>query len=151
MLWRPAVAKRNNNSSNNSSKGFVLLEVLVAVAVAGVILVALLRSFVGTWWGINTVREEAEAMLIARSIVNTVAPRNNTTEVAQQGTIGRYRWAVEVKRTITPPPQSLAPADPEAAPATANPWTLYRVAVVVTAPNGRRTTLATNRLSRPAQ
>jgi prepilin-type N-terminal cleavage/methylation domain-containing protein len=150
MLWRPAVAKRNNSSSNsNSSKGFVLLEVLVAVAVAGVILVALLRSFVGTWWGINTVREEAEAMLIARSLISTVAPRNNTTEVAQQGSIGRYRWAVEVKRTITPPPQSLAPADPEA-PIT-SPWTLYRVAVVVTAPNGRRTTLATNRLSRPAQ
>jgi prepilin-type N-terminal cleavage/methylation domain-containing protein len=150
MLWRPAVAKRNNSSRNNSSsRGFVLLEVLVAVAVAGVILVALLRSFVGTWWGINTVREEAEAMLIARSLVNTVAPRNNTTEIAQQGSIGRYRWAVEVKRTVTPPSPGLAPADPEAA--TTNPWMLYRVAVVVTAPNGRRTTLATNRLSRPAQ
>ena len=127
----------------------MLLEVLVAVAVAGVILIALLRSFVTTWWGINTVREEAEAMLIARSLISAVAPRNNTNEVAQQGVIGRYSWTVEVKRTITPPPQGLTASDPETA--TANPWTLYRVAVVVTAPHGRRTTIATNRLSRPAQ
>jgi len=137
------VVKRKANS------GFVLLEVLVAVAVAGVILIALLRSFVTTWWGINTVREEAEAMLIARSLISSVAPRYNTNEVAQQGVIGRYRWTVEVKRTVTPPPQGLTTSDPETA--NANPWTLYRVAVVVTAPTGRRTTIATNRLSRPAQ
>ena len=143
MWWRPAVGKRKANS------GFVLLEVLVAVAVAGVILIALLRSFVTTWWGINTVREEAEAMLIARSLISSVAPRNNTNEIAQQGVIGRYSWTVEVKRTITPPPQGLTTSDPETA--NANPWTLYRVAVVVTAPTGRRTTIATNRLSRPAQ
>lgn len=130
-----------------SNRGFVLIEVLVAVAVAAVLLAALLRAFVTTWQGINTVREEAEAMLIARSLVSAVTPRDNTTEVSQQGNLGRYAWALEVKRTVTTPPSTILEANPESV--TPNPWTLYRVAVVVTAPNGRRTTLATNRLSRP--
>jgi hypothetical protein len=119
----------------------MLIEVLVAVAVAGVILVALLRAFVSTWFGISTVREEAEAMLIARSLISAVTPREKASEIVQQGSIGRYNWALEVKRT------------PMAAPATADetpfPWTLYRVGVVVTAPNGRRTSVETSRLSRP--
>ena len=137
--------------NRKSNRGFVLLEVLVAVAVAGIILTALLRSFVTTWQGINIVREEAESMLIARSLVSAVTPRDNTAEVSQRGSIGRYAWALEVKRTPTvPPPASLTATDPESE-VTPNPWTLYRVAVVVTAPNGRRTTLETNRLSRPAQ
>ena len=42
-----------------------------------------------------------------------------------------------------------AMAAPEAANETAFPWTLYRVGVVVTAPNGRRTSVETSRLSRP--
>ena len=139
--------------NRKSNRGFVLLEVLVAVAVAGIILTALLRSFVTTWQGINIVREEAESMLIARSLVSAATPRDNTAEVSQRGSIGRYGWALEVKRAPTPPPpppSSLTASDPESE-ATPNPWTLYRVAVVVTAPNGRRTTLETNRLSRPAQ
>jgi hypothetical protein len=127
----------------------MLIEVLVALGVAAVILVALLRSFVTTWHGINTVREEAEAILIARSLVSAVTPRDNTSEVSQRGTIGRYSWALEVKRTVTTPPPSITQADQQSE--TPFSWTLYRVAVVVTAPNGRRTTLATNRLSRPTQ
>jgi type II secretion system protein I len=136
-------------AKGKSNGGFVLIEVLVAVAVAAVLLTALLRSFVTTWQGINSVREEAEAMLIARSLISAVTPRDNTTELSQQGTMGRYTWTMEVKRTETTPPPTLVESDPENA--TPNPWTLYRVAVVVTAPHGRRTTLATNRLSRPPQ
>jgi hypothetical protein len=119
----------------------MLIEVLVAVAVAGVILVALLRAFVSTWFGISTVREEAEAMLIARTLISAVTPREKASEIVQQGSIGRYNWALEVKKA------------PMAAPAGADdkpfPWTLYRVGVVVTAPNGRRTSVETSRLSRP--
>jgi prepilin-type N-terminal cleavage/methylation domain-containing protein len=128
------VASKNN-------RGFVLIEVLVAVAVAGVILVALSRTFISTWFGISTVREEAETMLIARTLISAVTPRENASEIVQKGIIGRYNWALEVKKT------------PVAAPAAVNEtpfsWTLYRVGVVVTAPNGRRTSIETSRLSRP--
>ena len=120
----------------------MLIEVLVAVAVAGVILVALLRAFVSTWFGISTVREEAEAMLIARTLISAVTPREKASEIVQQGSIGRYNWALEVKRA----PMAAPPAGADDNPF---PWTLYRVGVVVTAPNGRRTSVETSRLSRP--
>ena len=127
--------------ASKTNRGFVLIEVLVAVAVAGVILVPLSRAFISTWFGISTVREEAEAMLIARTLISAVTPREKASEIVQQGSIGRYNWALEVKKA------------PMAAPAAANdtpfPWTLYRDGVVVTAPNGRRTSVETSRLSRP--
>ena len=126
-----------------TNRGFVLIEVLVAVAVAAVLLVALLRAFVSTWFGISTVREDAEAMLVARALISSVTPRDNATELSQTGTVGRYNWALEVKKT--PIAGSDAGADSE------NPfrWTLYRAGVIVTAPGGRRTSLETSRLSRP--
>jgi prepilin-type N-terminal cleavage/methylation domain-containing protein len=125
-----------------ANRGFVLIEVLVAVAVAAVLLVALSRAFVSTWSGISVVREEAEAMLIARTLITAVTPRDNASELSQQGSIGRYNWALEVKKaTMTGP----AAADSEKP----FPWTLYRAGVVVTAPSGRRTSLETSRLSRP--
>jgi prepilin-type N-terminal cleavage/methylation domain-containing protein len=130
------VASKNN-------RGFVLIEVLVAVAVAGVILVALSRAFISTWFGISTVREEAEAMLIARTLISAVTPRENASEIVQQGSIGRYNWALEVKRAPMAAPAAAAANE------TPFPWTLYRVGVVVTAPNGRRTSVETSRLSRP--
>jgi prepilin-type N-terminal cleavage/methylation domain-containing protein len=125
-----------------ADRGFVLIEVLVAVGVAAVLLVALLRAFVSTWFGISTVREEAEAMLIARTLIASVTPRENAGELSQQGSIGRYNWVLEVKK---------APMVPAAGGDSETPfaWTLYRAGVVVTAPNGRRTSLETSRLSRP--
>jgi prepilin-type N-terminal cleavage/methylation domain-containing protein len=125
-----------------ADRGFVLIEVLVAVGVAAVLLVALLRAFVSTWFGISTVREEAEAMLIARTLIASVTPRENAGELSQQGSIGRYNWALEVKKAPMAP---AAGADSE----TPFAWTLYRAGVVVTAPSGRRTSLETSRLSRP--
>jgi prepilin-type N-terminal cleavage/methylation domain-containing protein len=125
-----------------ANRGFVLIEVLVAVAVAAVLLVALSRAFVSTWSGISVVREEAEAMLIARTLITAVTPRDNASELNQQGSIGRYNWALEVRKATTATP---AAADSE----TPFAWTLYRAGVVVTAPSGRRTSLETTRLSRP--
>jgi hypothetical protein len=119
-----------------------MIEVLVAVAVAAVLLVALQRAFISTWFGISTVREEAEAMLIARTLITAVTPRENAGELSQQGSIGRYNWSLEVTK---------APVAPVAAADSQTPfaWTLYRAGVVVTAPSGRRTSLETSRLSRP--
>lgn len=125
------------------NRGFVLIEVLVAVAVAAVLLVALSRSFMTTWSGISMVREEAEAMLIARTLISAVTPRDNAAEISQQGSTGRYSWALEVKKA--PVVAAAAAANSE----TPFAWTLYRVGVVVTAPTGRRTSLETSRLSRP--
>jgi prepilin-type N-terminal cleavage/methylation domain-containing protein len=126
----------------SSKRGFVLIEVLVAVAVAGILLVIIVRSFVNTWYGISVVREEAEAALIARSLINAVTPRENMREVSQEGNVGRYRWVMEIKKVPTTPVNA---ADSEG---NFN-WSLYRIGVAVTEPNGRRLRIETSRLSRP--
>ena len=131
-------------AENKTTGGFVLIEVLVAVAVAGLILIALLKSFVGTWYGIGVVREEAEAMMIARSLISAAAPRANASEVNQQGNVGRYSWTLVVKKA--PIAQTQATDKENENPFT---WSLYRIGVIVIAPNGRRTTVETSRLSRP--
>ena len=139
--------------ASKNKRGFVLIEVLIAVAVAGVVLVPLSRAFVSTWFGISTVREEAETMLIARTLISAVTPREKASEITQQGSIGRYNWALEVRKAPITAAIPAPTAKPTAAPTAANenpfPWTLYRVGVVVTAPNGRRTSVETSRLSRP--
>ena len=94
MSWRRIAADKRR------SGGFVLLEVLVAVAVAAILMAALMRSFTTTWLGINAVREEAESMLVARTMLAAAAPRINTAEGEQTGTAGRYAWRIAVTKPL---------------------------------------------------
>jgi prepilin-type N-terminal cleavage/methylation domain-containing protein len=144
MLSRRAAAKWRRDS------GFALVEVLVAAAVAAVLMTALIRAFANNWSGVNSVREETEAMLVARSVLEAVAPRSTLAPGAQQGATGRYNWSVEIAKEPIPP-LAAAPRNPllgEPAAQTV-PRNLYRVAIVVAAPSGRRTTLETLRLATP--
>jgi type II secretory pathway pseudopilin PulG len=158
MWWRRRPDKRHG------ARGFILIEVLVAAAVAAVLLAAVMRIFASTWSGVNSVREDADAMLVARNVLEAVAPRNNLAPGTQQGTSGRYAWTV----VITGPPapaggatgagfgqpalQQAAASNNENAPdaSTGPPWSLFRIIVAVTAPSGRRTIIDTYRLSRPS-
>ncbi len=125
------------------SAGFALIEVLVAAAVAAVILTLLLRSFVTTWSGINIVREEVDSMLVARAVLTALAPRNNLSPGMQNGVTGRYSWTVSVSKSPTAPATNAAAVEP----ANSNDnWTLYRIAIAVDAPSGRRMILETLRL-----
>ncbi|HVZ52880.1 MAG TPA: type II secretion system protein [Pseudolabrys sp.] len=146
-----------------NARGFVLLEVLVAVGVAAIIMTALLRSFTSTWAGINAVREEAESMLLARALL---ADGSSTAKIAagtQNGTVGRYAWsltAVAVPIAPPPPPQKQAQQPPQQQPGDPqppqqangedqqqpNPFGLYRITLVVTTPSGRSSSLETYRI-----
>ena len=143
MLSRPNAVERPR------SAGFALIEVLVAAAVAAVILTVLIRSFGATWSGIRTVREEVDAMLVARAVLTALAPRNNVVPGTQNGTAGRYAWTVAVTPSPTAPPAPQPNAGGEGPEVNPNDtWTLYRVAIAVDAPSGRRTVLETLRLGR---
>src|ERR1700752_3317787 len=97
-MWSPPVA-----SDRPRAAGFALIEVLVAAAVAAVILTVLIRSFVATWSGIGMVRSEVEAMLIARSGLTAVGARHALAPGTQNGTSGRYSWAVAITKSPTAP------------------------------------------------
>lgn len=157
MLLRRSAA----NQSPRSARGFVLLEVLVAVGVAAIIMTALLRSFTSTWAGINAVREDAESMLLARALLAD----GSSTKIAagsQNGTVGRYAWNMTaVVVPVAPPPPSPSqqqqqqqqpgqPQQPQQANGDdqqqPNPFGLYRITLVITAPSGRSSSLETYRI-----
>jgi hypothetical protein len=166
---------RRKRGKRSRTDGFVLVEVLVTAAVAAVLLAALMRAFSSVWGGIGAVREEAEAMLVARAVIDASTPRVNMAPLAQEGMSGRYAWSVSVINTgiqsatteqTQRQPASLvsAPGQPTTRQTDSEepreggqqeesrevPWTLFRIAVAVRAPSGRRTTVETFRLSRPA-
>lgn len=155
-------------------QGFVLVEVLVTAAIAAVLLAALMRAFSSVWGGIGAVREETEAMLVARAVIEASTPRSNLAPLTQEGVSGRYAWSVSVADTgLQSAPSGEARQQPTLLRAPGErevnaaeqldgsneeseeesrepPWTLFRIAVSVRAPSGRRTDIETFRLSRPA-
>jgi hypothetical protein len=138
MLFRPSAA---------ASRGFVLIEVLVAVGVAAALMAVLIRSFSMTWSGISYVREEAEGTLLARSMMADATQRDKIAAGTQEGVAGRYAW----KLTTVVVPVVLAPVrtasgqqqgqPPEAERQSNN--VLYHLVLVLRGPSGR-----SNRLDR---
>jgi len=132
--------------------GYVLVEVLVATAVAALIFTALIRSFATTWSNSGRVREEAEAVFVGRAVLQAVGARTMLRMGSQDGTSGPYAWSV----SITEPPAPIMPdagkkpagdnSDDDDDDGDTNRWTLYRITIAVTAPSGRKTTLDTFRL-----
>jgi type II secretory pathway pseudopilin PulG len=162
MSSRPAAPEQGPRA------GFTLLEVLVAGTVAVILLVALLRAFGGIW-SLNTrVREEAEAMVLARAVLEAAGTRGGLSVRSQQGRAGNYEWGVNIEEApvSAPPPLPEVVAarlrlqgtadnddddkdddkDDEEKPADAGQWQLYRIRVAVVAPSGRRTFLESVKL-----
>ena len=183
---------RRKPDKHQRSRGFMLVEVLVTAAVAAVLLAVLMRGFSTVWGGIGAVREETEAMLVARAVIDASTPRNNLAPLTQEGKSGKYAWRISIVNTGL---QSTTGQQNQSSPSFFNasgqqdqrpttffnasgqqnqnpdqresdqprdegqegqarpqelPWTLFRIAVAVLAPSGRRTTLETFRVSRPA-
>jgi type II secretory pathway pseudopilin PulG len=183
---------RRKPDERRRSAGFVLIEVLVTAAVAAVLLAAVMRAYSSLWSGIGAVREEIEAMLVARAVIEASTPRTNLVPLTQEGRTGRYVWSIAIASTgIVQQQQQQQPGQPapigqpglgasgqaagqaglgatggqaagqpqdqqnnpdgqQEGGAREAPWTLFRIAVAVRAPSGRRTDVETYRLSRPA-
>lgn len=123
----------------------MLVEVLVAVAVAAIIMAVLIRAFATTWSGIAAVREEAESMLLARSMLDHEPMSRKLVSGVRTGSIGRYAWTVTTAKAAVVAPIKSADNTNNEQPVT--PWALYRVVVVMNAPSGRSTTLETFQLA----
>jgi len=139
MLFRP----------NAANRGFVLVEVLVAVGVAAALMAVLIRSFSQTWSGVAYVREEAEGTLLARSML-TEATARRLSPGSQEGVAGRYAW----KLTTTVLPFTTAAKQPATGPANADPQpsnnVLYHLVLVLKGPSGRSNRLDTFKIGQPA-
>jgi TolA-binding protein len=171
---------RRKPTAKRANAGFVLVEVLVAVGVAAALMAVLIRSFSQTWSGINYVRDEAEATLLARSILADATQRNRIAPGAQEGVIGRYAWKlttvvlpIQVQQQAQqqqqqtqaqqqlqrqPSQQQQAGQQPGAQQGQAQeqppqqpPQALYHLVVVLKGPSGRANRLDTYKISQAVQ
>src|SRR5215468_6138696 len=110
------------------SRGFTLLEVVVALAIAGLALVGLFRAGTGGLFAVDTAARAEEAVQRAQSHLSAVGRNAALIEGQLTGDDGGgYRWALRVSPLTAR--QSLAP-DGVSPVAT----TLFKVEVVISWP-----------------
>ena len=162
---------RRSTDRRTGSRGFVLLEALVAVAVAALLMGLLLQSFSQTWSSVRLVREDAEAMLVGRSLMTDRGAREKLAIGRDSGNMGGYAWTLHIVQLPTPPAQSPAAQTRQAGPDQApdgnvqaaqsgqtnqsgqagqepapRDWKLYDLKLELVTPTGRRLNLETFRL-----
>lgn len=122
-----------------SSRGFTLLEVVVAMAIVGLGVVTLLEIFSsGLQLGARS-RDRTEAVAYGRQMMDQFLARRTLTEGTEQGTIGEAKsWQLRVQ-----------PVRPAEGLALGNDWELKEIALEIIVPEfgrERRVELRTLRL-----
>jgi general secretion pathway protein I len=116
-----------------NARGFTLLEVLVALAILGVAVVASIQGFAQGLRLLKLAGDHQDAMLIAdQKLREVVTP----SEGSEDGTEMRFRWTRKIARVPTP---ELGTA------AQQTPWTVYQIDVHVQWDERREIHLATLR------
>ena len=129
------------------SRGFSLLEVLVAFVILAAVATVLFRLFSGALANASAADEYSRAVLVAESALTAAAAARPLRETTEAGSAddGRIEWTARVTAYTPPdvPPELAGTAE-------AMPLKLYRVTVDVTFPSpggGRRAyALATTRV-----
>lgn len=123
------------------SRGFSLLEVLVAFVILALVATALFRLFSASLNNASAAEEWSRALQVAESQLESAAATQPLREVADRGTdeTGRVRWETRVA------PYVVADLDPELERASENLGSrLYKISVDVRfeGANGRERTLS---------
>jgi len=116
-----------------NTRGFTLLEVLVALAILGVAVVASIQGFAQGLRLLKLAGDHQDAMMVADQKLREVVDPSEGTE---EGTETRFRWKRTVERVVTP---ELANAPRP------TPWTVYQIDVHVQWDDRREIHLATLR------
>ena len=122
----------------NGSAGFTLLEALIAIVILALSLGALLQLYGTGLRGIATIDNNLRARLLAQSVMAEVSYDRRLQPGRLQGRLDQFAWTL----SITP----FDDGDP--APQLPGPWTLHRLALTVSWPQGRRIELQTLRMLR---
>ncbi len=129
------------------SRGFSLLEVLVAFVILSLVATALFRLFAGSLANVSAADEFSRVALVAESVLAETASAKPLREGTRSGSVedGGIEWTASVTPWVPPD------TDPEVERASESlPTRLYRIVVDVTFPSpagGRRSfALATTRI-----
>jgi prepilin-type N-terminal cleavage/methylation domain-containing protein len=130
--------------------GFTLVEVMVALIVAVVLGAALVRFFAGVRSDAQRLRENLDAWVVARAVLDAVPSGSAVSPGTTVGATGAYSWRLEAM----PMPQLVMPVaavDAEADAPDEPPPVAMRLRVVVTGPRTGDARLETIRLAQPGQ
>jgi prepilin-type N-terminal cleavage/methylation domain-containing protein len=144
MLSAPSGRKRPGRA------GFTLVEVMVALIVAVVLGTALVRFFAGVRSDAQRLRENLDAWVVARAVLDAVPSGSAVSPGTTVGATGAYSWRLEAMAM----PQLVLPAatvDVEADAPDEPPPVAMRLSVVVTGPRAGVARLETMRLAQPGQ
>ena len=116
--------------------GFTLLEALIAIVILALSLSALLQAYGSGLRGVAKIDDHLRARLLAQSVMAELSHDRRLRPGSVQGRQDQFVWTLSVTRFDDgePPPQQ------------PNPWTLHRLALTVTWPQGRRIELQTLRM-----
>lgn len=118
----------------SDSRGFTLLEVLVAFALLGTAAVLLLGLLAQGLRDVAAAERVGEAALHARSLLDNAGRMERLQPGRSSGSLegGRYQWTLEVREVADPWPQAGGAAPPAAAAGALEPFpiaepVLYRL------------------------
>ena len=138
--WGPGEGRRRAPATAGApaDRGFTLLEVVVALAILSVAVVAGIQLFAGGLRLLKLAGEHQEATLIADAKTREVSA---FVEGHETGTDGGFTWERTIRRTEVPV---------ELATTTAQPYELYAVTVRVSWERQRTVEITTLRTAHPA-
>ena len=129
---RPSTGYR----AGRGSAGFTLLEALIAIVILALSLSALLQLYSTGLRGIASIDDNLRARLLAQSVMAEISYDRRLRPGRLQGRLDQFAWTL-----------SVAPFDDgEPAPQQPAQWTLHRLVLTVTWPQGRRIELQTLRM-----
>jgi general secretion pathway protein I len=111
----------------NRQRGFTLLEVMLAVAIAAIGIVSLLELFGGSMRLARISAEQTRAVVLASSLMDQALWRAELPERDFTGEEGDYRWSITIK-AVDP---QLASTEDEPLQDISDDYELYEVSVLV--------------------
>lgn len=117
--------------------GFSLIEVICALAISAIALVALYRGLGNAQFVTNAMESHVAARIIAQSILDDEYHATNTAAGTRQGDSGIYQWQLTIEPARLPATDKLP-----------NAFRLYRLTVEVSWPPRGRFQLDTLKLGR---
>ena len=127
-----------STSSDRAEAGFTLIEVLVALAVVTVSLVAIGSLIATTIRGMRAIDSRLSLIETARAVETALPDRNQLTTGNATGEIGNHRWRIDVAPFLAG----------DAASQQANPWIPQSVIIQVRSPGGSILQIDTVRVRR---
>jgi general secretion pathway protein I len=119
--------------NRHHSRGFTLLEVMLAFALLAFAMSLLIGMLANGLHQVSRAENATEATLYAQSLLDPIGQLEPIAAGSQEGgfAANRYHWRMQIAPIADPSPHPASPAASAPAPETLNPAVLYRIVLDV--------------------